>query len=204
MILKFLITKLLNKADKKLKNVFKQALSKNNFNKQIKGNYKGRNNQAPKVAKNPLQYVLDAYNKVNDNQRDRLIDTMLKEAVKDNDFEKLKVEAHKKLTRQVYGYKQANGDKNFLDLFSKLFLKKENNKMTDWHRFKSSWLLKGKYSQKTRLLKTQMIRSGKIYTFYDVPPEVFLLLATAPAHAGKLAWRKNLLWRYSRGKYGKR
>lgn len=184
---------------------FKRALGKNNtINSggdtlpEFKRDWSGKK----------LQEFLRAWEKLSTANKNEGIDLMLKQAnfgegFIAKSFRKIKSRLHFALKSTIMtGRPLSSSEKTFLRVFRKLFIKEgQANKITDWHNLASSWLIEGKYSMKQKTFKCKMKRGKSIYTFYGMPVEYFLLLATAPNHAGTLWWRNNF-WQFSRGKYG--
>lgn len=156
-----------------------------------------------------LDNFMKIWNKLSKKDRNEAIDIMLKEANFGSgsvatSFKKIKSRLHTTLKNTItHNRKMSSSEKSFMDFFETLFIKEGQNKITDWHNLASSWLIEGKYSPKQKTMKIKMVRSRSIYTFYKVPIEYFLLIITAPNHAGTLWWRSNL-WQFSNGKYGGR
>lgn len=198
----------------KRSSTFRRALGKTAFGKAL-----GKNNTInsggdtlPEFKRSwngkRLNEFLRAWESLSTANKNEGIDLMLREAnfgsgIIAKSFRKIKSRLHFALKSIIMtGRELSSSEKTFLKMFEKLFIKEgQANKITDWHNLASTWLIDCKYSMKQKTLKVKMERGKSIYTFYGVPVEYFLFLATALNHAGTLWWKK-WFWQFSRGKYG--
>lgn len=156
-----------------------------------------------------IQQLTKKWDMLGEKQQDLTIDEIFKQISKDGtmkkEFTALRNKMYKILVKENIGKTSLTPNENLtLKLFKKFFLKNQNNEVTQWTKIYSSWLVSGKYSFKQKTFKVKMLKGGgKIYTFYGVPENKFLIICLAPAHAGKKWWNRYVnMWQYSRGKYG--
>lgn len=166
----------------------------------------------PKKTRNQLttiQQLAKRWDAMGEKQQDLTIDEIFRQISKDGtmnkDFIALRNKMYRILIKENLGRKALTPNEEItLKLFKKFFLKNQNNEVTQWTKIHSSWLVSGKYSFKQKTFKVKMVKGGgKIYTFYGVPENKFLIICLAPANAGKKWWNRYVnMWQYSRGKYG--
>lgn len=164
---------------------------------------KGPRKPHPKQIQYKLEQMLKG------KMKDLTIDLLFKEIKNDSElsalFEQVKKKVYRVLKKQAVGRTKLTANESaFIEYFGAIFVKNQDNKITDWTKIHSSWLVAGKYSFKQKTLKIIMKKGkGKVYVFYQVPLSKFLLLVTAPSSAGKTVWwnRTINMWQYSRGIY---
>ena len=173
-----------------------------------------KGNLTPKVKQKRIQattmeLLLKKWNTIGEKEKDLTVDELFKQVNTDgelkSEFNSMRNKVYKILVKENLGRTALSPNEQLtLKLFKQTFLKNQDNKITDWTKIHSSWLTEGKYSYKQKTFKVKMLKAGgKVYTFYGVPENKFLLICLAPANAGKRWWNRYVnMWQYSRGKYG--